>query len=93
MADQVSILQGVVEASLVLLGFSGAVVALGKTPPREWTGVNRMRIWTLIGASITPLIISAGLLVAIYAEVTNKLTMQIGSLITAAAVLFFAIQS
>ena len=92
MTDQISALQTILEASLVLLGFSGAVVALGDTPPRDWTGVNRMRIWTLIGISMTPLAGSALLIVLLHAGVNLDRVMQIGSLVCAIAVLYFAVR-
>jgi len=92
MINQISMLQTILEASLVLLGFSGAVVALGDTPPSEWTGVNRMRIWTLIGASIAPLFICSVLLVLLHADLDSKRVMQVGSVMGTAAVLYFAVR-
>ncbi len=92
MIDQISTLQTILQSSLVLLGFSGAVVALGNTPPSEWTGVNRMRIWTLIGASFVPLGLSAILLILLHAGIDPKLTMQIGSLLAAVLLLYIAVR-
>ncbi len=92
MADQISTLHTIIELSLVLLGFSGAVVAFGGTPPKDWTGINRVRISTLVAVAMTPFTVSAILLVLIHAEMEQKLAIQFCSAATAVVITFVALR-
>jgi len=50
--DQVELLTAIIEASVALLGFSGLVIALGRRSSGEWSPVEKLRLFNLLGTGV-----------------------------------------
>jgi hypothetical protein len=78
--DAVEFLTAIVEASVGLLGFTGVVVALGRSPGSSWSAPDRTRIINLLGWGAITLGSALLSLALISAELQPELVWHVSSL-------------
>ena len=76
-----SVLSSAIEAGIGIVGFSGIIVAISSRGQGEWSSVDRVRLYSVLGSSFGPIFLAFLPFILLSAGMPIVLTWRVGSAI------------